>query len=244
MPESIQFFATCLVDSLFPEVGLACLKQLEAAGVRVCVPKGQTCCGQPALNAGASNEARSMARYTLDVLERNTDPVVMPSGSCAAMVRHGYPELFRNQTETLKRARTLAARTYEFSEFLVDKLAWSPSPTAPSRPLAYHPSCHLLRGLGIDRQPRSLLAASGHEVETLPVDCCGFGGLFAVEMEDVSAAMLDRKVQQIEDSEVEVVVSGDVSCLMHLEGALRRRGSAVRCSHIGQVLDGQHPGLR
>ena len=242
---TIQLFITCLIDSLFPEVGEAVLQVLHEHAGPVAFPVDQTCCGQPAYNAGFHNEARRMARHTIDVLERTEGPVVVPSGSCAAMIRHGYLELFREDPTWLSRAQALAGRTHELSQFLVDVLSITDlGATYPAR-LAYHPSCHLLRGLGVDHQPLTLLeSVSDADVDALPPDCCGFGGVFAVDHEPISSEMLARRLAQIEASGAETVVACDVSCLMHLEGGLRKAGSSVRCAHLAQILAGREAGLR
>jgi len=249
MPETrrVWLFATCLVDSLFPEVGEAVLDVLEGQSVQVDFPFEQTCCGQPAYNAGFRDEARAMALRFLDVFapEPELAPVVCPSGSCAAMIRHGYPELLRDRPEPLARARALAGQTYEFSEYLVDILGVtqvSLSETNVSGAIAYHPSCHLLRGLKVDRQPRRLLAGlKGVTLVELPEghDCCGFGGLFAVKHADVSGEILKRKLEAVRQSGARFVAGCDLSCLMHIEGGLRRAGSPVRCLHIAQLLMGE-----
>lgn len=240
-----QLFITCLIDSLFPEVGEAVLRVLQSCVGPIAFPADQTCCGQPAYNAGFHDEARRMAQHTIDVMERSDGPVVVPSGSCAAMLRHGYLELFAHDPHWLARARALAGRTYEFSQFLVDVLAVTNLDSSHAARLAYHPSCHLLRDLGIDRQPLTLLEhVSGAEVQPLPPDCCGFGGVFAVDHEPISSEMLSRRLTQIEASRAETVVACDVSCLMHIEGGLRKAGSSVRCAHLAQILAGTEAGLR
>jgi L-lactate dehydrogenase complex protein LldE len=186
-----------------------------------------------------------MAKYTIDVLERTEGPVVVPSGSCAAMIRHGYLELFANDPAWFPRAQSLAERTFEFSQFLVDVLAVNNTGTSLPTRLAYHPSCHLLRELGIHRQPLSLLkSASDSEIHELPPDCCGFGGVFAVDHEPISSEMLARRLAQIEASAAETIVACDVSCLMHIEGGLRKVGSSIRCAHLAQILAGKGAGLR
>lgn len=243
--KTVQLMVTCLVDSFFPEVGEAVLTVLEKAGLDVQFPGGQTCCGQPAYNAGYWPEARKMALHTLDVFERELGDVIIPSGSCAHMVRHGYMELFRDDSENLSRAKMLAARTYELSEYLVDVVSmFEPPPLERFGIVAYHPSCHALRGLGIDRQPKRLLEQAGIEVVSLEAECCGFGGIFAVEHAELSAAMLERKLHAIEQCECETVVACDVSCLMHIEGGLRKQGKQTRCAHLAQILAGNSSGLR
>jgi L-lactate dehydrogenase complex protein LldE len=245
MAETIQLFATCLIDSLFPEVGEAVVEVLTKAGMQVAVPPDQTCCGQPAFNAGYRDPARRMARYTIEVLEDTAGPVVVPSGSCAAMIREGYLELFADNPEWLLRAKRLAERTYELSEFLVDKLCVIDLGASFPGRLAYHPSCHLLRELGVDRQPLALLGkVAGAQIYPLEPVCCGFGGVFAVDQPEISTEILARKFEQVNASGAEVVVGCDVSCLMQIEGGLRHNGSSVRCAHLAQILAGREAGLR
>jgi L-lactate dehydrogenase complex protein LldE len=245
MAETIQLFATCLIDSFFPEVGEAVVEVLNRVGMQVAVPPDQTCCGQPAFNAGYRDQARRMARHTIEVLEDTVGSIIIPSGSCAAMIKEGYLELFADDPEWLSRARKIAARTYEFSEFLVDKLRVVDLGASFSGRLAYHPSCHLLRKLGVDRQPLDLLGkVVGAQIHPLEPVCCGFGGLFAVDQADISTEMLARKLEQVAASGADVVVGCDVSCLMHIEGGLRRNGSTVRCTHLAQILAGREAALR
>lgn len=240
----IQLFATCLIDSLFPELGQAVVQVLADAGVEVDFPAEQTCCGQPALNVGLPAEARALAIQTIKVLSDDA-PVVVPSGSCTEMLRHRYPELLADDPTWSGPARRLAERTYEFSQFLVDQLLVADFGAEIPAMVAYHPSCHSLRGLGVDRQPMELLnTAAGAPVQRLEPECCGFGGVFSVDHAPISAEMLKRTLRRIEDSAAEVVVGCDASCLMHIEGGLRRAGSSVRCAHLAQVLAGSPPGLR
>jgi L-lactate dehydrogenase complex protein LldE len=240
----VQFLATCLVDQLFPHVGLAAVDVLERSGVEVTVPAGQTCCGQPAFNAGFTDEARAMARHTVDVLSREDTPVVVPSGSCADMLIHHAPELLADQGPYATRARALAARTYEFTRFLVDVLKRTDCGACARGAVTYHPSCHGLRGLAIDHQPQALLnGVDGIDIHPLrdAETCCGFGGLFAVKMSGLSGAMLDRKLDCIEESGADTVVATDMSCLMHIAGGLRRRESRVRVRHLAELLAARAP---
>ena len=235
----VQLFVTCLVDQFFPDVGLATARILERVGLTVEVPDGLTCCGQPAFNGGFQDEARRMARHTVDVLSRSDAPVVMPSGSCADMIVHRYPDLLSGDQGYVQRARDLAARTYELSQFLVDVLGVTDLGARSFLRVAYHPSCHTLRGLGVDRQPRELLRhVRGLDCLELPDDqsCCGFGGLFAVKMADISGAMLQQKLDAIERSDASVIVGTDVSCLMHIAGGLRRRSGSVTVKHLAEIL--------
>lgn len=232
----IQLFVTCLVDAIRPAVGWATVRVLERVGYDVVVPDGQTCCGQPAYNGGEWGEARAMARHTLDVLDRSPDPVVLPSGSCADMIVHGYTELFRDDEALRARARSLASRTRELSQLLGEG---PPLSARSSGRATYHPACHLLRGLGQRGGPEQLLdAVTGLERVPLPAaeECCGFGGLFSVKLGGISTAMLKRKLDAIESTGADAVVACDLSCLTQIEGGLRRRGSRVRARHLAEVL--------
>jgi L-lactate dehydrogenase complex protein LldE len=239
---TVQLFATCLIETLQPEAGMAVVRVLEKIGLRVEYPEGQTCCGQPAFNGGAFDDARAMARHTLDVLARSDGPVVVPSGSCADMIVHHYPELFAADPVYGLRAEAVARRTYEFSQFLVDVLGVSDLGAQFPGKVAYHPSCHLLRGLGVTEQPLRLLAAiTGADLveQANPTECCGFGGLFAVKMSDISGAMLKRKLDSLEQSGAQTVAGCDVSCLLHLAGGLHRRGSKIETRHLAELLASQ-----
>jgi L-lactate dehydrogenase complex protein LldE len=247
MPETVQLFVTCLVDSFFPHIGEAMVRVLNRASVDVEFPSGQTCCGQPAFNAGLWHDARRMAEHTIRVFERlpkplrtsEACPVIVPSGSCAAMVRHGYLELFKDDPAWLERARALAARTYEFTEYLVDVRGVTDLGAHWEGKLTYHPSCHLLRGLGVDRQPRFLLASvKDAEIVELPEceDCCGFGGVFSVEHPELSAEFLKRKITNLEKTEAPILVVADTGCLMHIQGGLVRQGKSQRVMHIAEIL--------
>jgi L-lactate dehydrogenase complex protein LldE len=243
--QTAQLFITCLIDSLFPGIGEAVVEVLARAGVRVNIPPDQTCCGQPPFNAGFHKEAARIARHTIEVFSGTQGPLILPSGSCAAMIRHGYSELFKDDPIWLPKAKALAARTYELSEFLVDYAGVLDIGARYEGKLAYHPSCHLLRELEVDRQPWTLLQhIEGPELVRLPAECCGFGGVFAVDQHEISGEMLKRKMIRVEQTGAEVVVGCDVSCLMHIEGGLRHVGSPVRCAHIAQILVGEKAGLR
>lgn len=247
---SVQLFITCILDTLYPETGKAVVRVLERAGVQVGFPPGQTCCGQPAFNAGMRAQARDMAIHTIQVLEKAPGPVVIPSGSCAAMIRHGYLELFREDATWLPKAQSLAARTYELTEFLVDVLGVTNLGARFPGPITYHSSCHLLRELGVDRQPKALLAAVREaslssvgdppplRVIDLPrtEECCGFGGVFSVEHPHISAAMLERKIANIEQTGAPTVVVCDAGCMTHINGGLHRQKRAQRVVHIAEVL--------
>jgi L-lactate dehydrogenase complex protein LldE len=241
MGETVQLFVTCLVDTLYPQVGEAVVHVLRRAGVQVEFPTGQTCCGQPAFNAGMRSQARAIAIHTIRVFEKTSRPVVIPSGSCAAMLRHSYLELFADDPVWLPRARSLAERTYEFTEFLVDYLGVTDIGAHYSGRLTYHPSCHLQRGLGIDHQPITLLGAvQGVELVQLPKadECCGFGGVFSVEHPEVSAAMLSRKIENFDSSGSPLLVACDAGCIANINGGLQRMGKPQLAVHIAEILAG------
>lgn len=242
MTETVQLFVTCLIDSFFPHVGAAMVKVLNRSGVRVDFLSAQTCCGQPAFNAGLRSEARPMACHTIRVFEKTSGAVIIPSGSCGAMVRHGYAELFKDDPKWLARAQALAARTYELTEYLVDVRGVTDLGAVWPGRLTYHSSCHLLRGLGVDRQPLALLAAvKGAELVELPdrQDCCGFGGVFSVEQPELSAEFLKRKIANLEKTESPTLVVADTGCLMHIQGGLTKQGKSQRVVHIAEVLANQ-----
>lgn len=234
--------ATCLADALAPEVAECVVKVLERAGVRVEVPEGQTCCGQPAFNGGFWDEARGMALHTMRTFGKRDLPVVIPSGSCADMVIHHYPELFEHDPLWLGRARELAGRTHEFSQYLVDVLDVVDFGVRYEGRLTYHASCHLLRGMGIHRQPMELLGRVA-AAEVVPLEgeqeCCGFGGLFAIKYPQLSTAMMQRKLANILNTGAAYVVGCDLSCLLHINGGLHRQGVAVRGIHLAQLLAGE-----
>jgi L-lactate dehydrogenase complex protein LldE len=246
MPETVQLFITCLLDSLYPEIAESVVRVLERSGVAVNCPRGQTCCGQPAFNAGMRSEARRMAIHTIRVFETAPGSIVVPSGSCAGMIRHQYLELFAGDAEWFPRARAIADRTYELTQFLVDVLGVTDLGARFPGKITYHSSCHLLREMGVHRQPLALLAAvkgaDGHspaELVELPgaQECCGFGGVFSVEHPEISAAMLERKIANIETTGSEVVVACDAGCITNINGGLHRRGRRPRAVHIAEILD-------
>lgn len=240
MTKTAQLFVTCIIDTLYPEIGEAVVRVLNRAGVEVAFPDQQTCCGQPAFNSGMHNEARQLAQHTIQVFEQTQGPVVIPSGSCAAMIRHGYLELFSQEPDWLDRAQNLAKRTYELTEFLVDELGVVDLGARLPAHLAYHRSCHLLRGLGVDKQPLALLqSVKDAELVDLPGsdECCGFGGIFSIEYPEISSAMLARKISNIQASGCDLVVSCDMGCITNINGGLHRQGLGLRAVYIAQVLD-------
>jgi L-lactate dehydrogenase complex protein LldE len=236
----VQLLVTCLVDRLLPDTGMAVVRILERLGVDVDCPAAQTCCGQPAFNAGFVDDARAMARHTIDTFAANPAPVVIPSGSCGDMVIHQYAALLADEPAYAARARELAARTYEFTRFLVDQLGVTDVGANGTGTVAYHACCHGLRGLDVREQPVALVdAIEGLDRVPLPEHdvCCGFGGLFAVKMADISSAMLARKLDCIEACGARTIAVTDVSCAMHMAGGLHRRGSAIAVKHVADLLD-------
>jgi L-lactate dehydrogenase complex protein LldE len=231
----VQLFVTCLVDSLAPDVGRATLDALEKAGCVVDFPLEQGCCGQPAFNVGLVDDARTMAGQTLDMLDATDGPIVIPSGSCAAMMAHHYPDLFAG-TGRDEQARRVGARVRELTQFLVDDLDSDIEASCDDCTVAYHYSCHGLRELGLEHQADRLLSGVVRVPLSEDKECCGFGGLFSVEMPAVSTAIMNTKLEHIVESGATTVVGGDVSCLIHIEGGLRRRGVAIEVKHISELL--------
>ncbi len=239
MTTTIQLFITCLVDTFFPNTGHAMVDVLNRVGVDVIFPENQTCCGQPAFNAGLRDDAREMAKHAIQVFEASHHDIVAPSGSCVGMLRHGYLELFEGDDEWYPRAQALAARTYEFTEYLVDILGVTDVGARWDGTLTYHPSCHLLRDLGVDHQPRALLAAvKGATLVDLPnaEECCGFGGVFSVEHPEISAEMLQRKITNLETSAAPTLVLADTGCRMHIAGGLNKQNKSQKVMHIAEIL--------
>jgi L-lactate dehydrogenase complex protein LldE len=228
---------TCLGDALFPRAGVAAVRVLDALGVTLDFPAGQTCCGQPAFNSGYRDSARRSARAFLRAFA-GSDYVVSISGSCAAMVREHYPPLFASQPEEAA-AKALAGRTYEFSQFLVDVLRVDDLPVRGSGTATLHHSCHTRRMLGVAEQPERLLGmVDGLKYVPLPRswDCCGFGGTFAVKMPAISEAMVDEKVDHVLATGAGLLTGLDMSCLMNIGGRLQRRGASVEVKHLAEVL--------
>ncbi|GLY70844.1 (Fe-S)-binding protein [Amycolatopsis taiwanensis] len=225
----VALFVTCVNDALYPGTGKAVVRLLERLGVTVDFPAEQSCCGQPQFNTGYRHEAEPLARRTAAAF-RGYDYVVVPSGSCAAMVRDNYPRL---------NAKELGPRTYELTEFLVDVLGVTDVGAYYPHTVTYHPTCHGLRMLGLGDRPRRLLeAVRGLELRELigAEECCGFGGTFAVKNAAVSAAMGADKARHIEETGASALCTVDNSCLMHIGGTLSRRGARIRPVHIAEIL--------
>lgn len=246
---TVALFVTCMVDALYPHVGLAAAEVLERYGAHVVVPSDQTCCGQPAFNAGYRADARAVAQHFIDVfwplIDRGeAQAIVAPSGSCIAMVKHGYEMLFEREPDERgrRRAAALARVTYEFSEYLVDVLGANAADVSFPETVTYHPCCHLLRDLGVDAQPRRLLRGIRDATFVdLPEagECCGFGGLFAIKNAPISTAMGQRKAGNVSQSGADIVVMNDAGCIAHVNGILVREGRRCRAVHIAELLNAQ-----
>lgn len=241
MADRVTFFPTCVVDTVAPQVGVAAVRVLRRCGYEVDVPRGATCCGQPAWNAGFADEAAQVARTTLDALDSTEGTICVPAGSCATMVRVFWPELFERtgDHDARERAERLRGRVREFSELVSER----PDGVAGilEAKVAYHHSCHMLRELGIREQPCDLLRRLGAELVPWSGDdrCCGFGGLFSVKQPEMSVAMADDKIDALGETGAEMLVGCDASCLMHLRGRMERRPSdrAMPVKHLAEVLD-------
>ena len=232
---------TCLGDVFFPEVGVAMVTLLRRLGVTVDFPQGQTCCGMPLFNSGYHHDAAIVAARTVGLFAAS-EHVVVPSGSCAWMVKTEYPGLLKDDPAQAAAALALAKKTYELSQFLVDVLGVTDVGSSFAGKVTYHDSCHLLRGMGESRAPRALLTAvKGCELVELPGsdECCGFGGSFSVRLPEVSTAILDKKLANAESTGVDCLVACDAGCLMQMGGGLSRRGSRLRAMHLAQVLAGE-----
>ncbi|MFQ5741033.1 MAG: (Fe-S)-binding protein [Acidobacteriota bacterium] len=238
MAVKAALFVTCLVDQLYPQVGVSTVRILERLGVEVEYDPRQTCCGQPAFNTGYREEARRVARHFIH-LYRDTEYLVVPSGSCAAMIKVFLPELFEEGSAQRDQAAAIASRTWEFSDFLLSVLAVESTGSRFPEIVTYHDSCHLLRELGIRQQPRRLIR-SVEQIDFREMEgsdrCCGFGGTFSVKFPEISVAMGEEKIDLISKTGARYVVANDISCLMHLEGLLSRRRIPVEVMHLAELL--------
>ncbi len=238
---NVGLFVTCLVDLFRPNVGFSAVELLERAGCSVSVPSAQTCCGQPAYNSGDRADTAAIAKQVIAAFE-HFDYVVAPSGSCAAMLKKHYPSLFADDPAMAERASAFSEKVFELISFLTDVMGVKSVDAAFEGTITYHDSCSGLRELGIARQPRNLLRSMDgvHISEMKDSDtCCGFGGTFCVKYSDISNAIVEKKTQQIEDSGAELVLAGDLGCLMNMAGKLSREGRPVRARHVAEVLAGR-----
>ena len=241
-PVKVGLFVTCIVDQMWSSVGTSTVEVLRRAGCEVEFDERQTCCGQPAFNTGYRSEARAVAQRFIELFEQSgAEFIVSPSGSCTAMVHH-YQTLFANELDWRERARALAARTFELSSFLVRVLKVSELGARFRGRVTWHDACHGLRELGVQQEPRVLISRV-RETELVELQgadaCCGFGGTFSVKYPEISAAIVDQKIEAIERAAVDAVVSGDASCLMQIGGRLSRIGSKVRVMHLAELLASQ-----
>ncbi len=237
MRNAVYFYGTCLVDLFYPEAGMAGIELLRRAGLEVIFPQAQTCCGQPAFNSGYAADARAVARAQV-ALFREPWPVIVPSGSCAAMMRCHYPGLFAGEPD-LPAVVALAGRVHELTEFLVDVLGVELVDRGLPVRVAWHASCHALRELGAGEQPKALLGQLAN-VELVPLarerECCGFGGTFSVRFPEVSAAMVADKADDVAATGAAELLAADCGCLLNIAGRLARTGSTVRARHIAEFL--------
>lgn len=233
----VSLFVPCFVDQFHPQAAMAMVRVLEKLGHTVVFPAGQTCCGQPPFNSGYWDEARSVAVRMLDVFA-DAEVVVGGSGSCCAMLKVFYPELFRGHPREAD-AIALAAKTDEFSAFLVNRLGVTDLGARYVARATFHDGCHGLRELGVKREPRELLRhVEGLELVEMDEaeSCCGFGGTFAVKFPEISTSMAEIKCASIRETKADVVISNDPSCLMQIQGLLSRQGAAVKTLHLAEVL--------
>ena len=236
----VALFVTCLVDAMRPNIGFAAVKLLEDAGCRVVVPRAQVCCGQPAYNSGDFGSAKAIAKQVIATF-KGFDHVVGPSGSCMATIAKDYIALFEDDADWQEQAKELAARSHELVSFLTDVRKVKLRPAALNATATYHDSCSGLRSLGIKNQPRALLS----DVENLKLVemqdsdvCCGFGGTFCVKYPDISVKMVTDKAANVAATQADVLLGGDLGCLLNMAGRFRRMGQATRVYHVAEVLAG------
>lgn len=235
----VGLFVTCLVDTMRPSIGFAAVKLLEEAGCEVVVPE-QTCCGQPAFNSGDRATSRDLARQVINAFS-GCDYIVAPSGSCGGMMAKHFPELFADDPNMAPRANAFAAKTHELISFLVDIRGMTRVAARCDRRATYHDSCSGLRELGVKRQPRKLLGSvEGLDLVEMNENevCCGFGGTFAVKYGEISDSIVSQKTANISASGADLLLAGDLGCLMNMAGKLAREGKSVEVRHVAEVLAG------
>jgi L-lactate dehydrogenase complex protein LldE len=236
----VALFVTCLVDLFRPSVGFATIKLLEDAGCSVEVPEAQVCCGQPAYNSGDRKDTVAIAKQVIAAFE-GYDYVVAPSGSCGGMIKDHYPALFAAEPDWQSRAAALSAKTFELTSFLVDVMKQDGVAAKLDAKITYHDSCSGLRELGVKQQPRQLLqSVEGLELVEMqtPETCCGFGGTFCVKYGEVSTDIVGRKTADINATGADLLLAGDMGCLLNMAGKLQREGSKVQVRHVAEVLAG------
>ncbi|KFZ42292.1 (Fe-S)-binding protein [Anoxybacillus flavithermus] len=235
---NVTLFVTCLVDLFHVNVGKATVELLERLGCTIHFPEAQTCCGQPAYNSGYVKEAKEAMKHMIRTFE-HAEYIVTPSGSCATMFKE-YPHIFKGDSEWEERAKRVADRTYELTQFIVNVLKVEDVGARLEGKATYHTSCHMTRLLGVKDAPLTLLQhVKGLEVVPLPNahNCCGFGGTFSVKMGPISEQMVDEKIQCIEQVEADYLIGADCGCLMNIGGRIERKGKPIRVMHIAEVLN-------
>ncbi len=236
----VGLFVTCLTDLFRPSTGFAAVKLIEDAGCDIHVPKAQTCCGQPAYNSGDREDTREIAEQVIPLFE-NYDYIVAPSGSCAAMLKKHYPGLFKGDAKWEVRAEAFSAKVYELISFLTDVMKVEKVEAQFNGTVTYHDSCSGLRELGVKDQPRKLLnTVEGlHLREMKDSDiCCGFGGTFCIKYSDISNAIVTKKTENVENAEADLLLGGDIGCLMNMAGKIKRAGGKTEVRHVAEVLAG------
>lgn len=236
-PQTVYFFGTCLIDSLYPEAGMAAIRLLQRQGVEVVFPQHQSCCGQPAYNSGFPEEARAVVRKQMKVFSKRY-PIVVPSGSCAGMMKHHYPDLFAGMPEA-EQAQAFSERIYELTEFLARVLSVQLEDRGAPTKVTWHSSCHAMREMGVIEDSKSLIRQLKN-VELIELDreteCCGFGGTFSVKQPRISAAMVQDKAQNVSETEAAILVTGDCGCLMNITGAMEKERLPVKGQHIAEFI--------
>ena len=236
-PEEVYFFGTCLVDMFYPEAGISAMKLMEREGIRVIFPQAQTCCGQPAFNSGYRPEAQTVALQQIQCFAKPL-PIVVPSGSCGSMMKHHYLELFEDHP-ALPEVQKFSERIIEFSQFLVHVLQIQLEDLGEPVELTYHSSCHALREMKIEQEPKQLLGQLKN-VRLIELsrerECCGFGGTFAIKFSQISQAMLEDKIADIVQTQTPLALTGDCGCLMHIEGGLKFQKKDIAGKHLASFL--------
>jgi L-lactate dehydrogenase complex protein LldE len=236
-PKAVYFFGTCLVDLFFPEAGLSGIRLLQREGLRVIFPQGQTCCGQPAFNSGYTDEARSVAEAQMALFPEPI-PIVVPSGSCAAMMKHHYPALFEGHSHAAA-AAAFSDRIFELTQFLSDVLRVELHDRGEPERVTWHSSCHAIREMGVEEQPKRLLA----QLDNIHIvslqrerECCGFGGTFSVRYPEISGAIVEDKAADVAATGAQTLLSGDAGCLLNIGGRLDAEGRKIRIRHVAEFL--------
>ncbi|QTA82126.1 Putative lactate utilization protein A, LutA [Desulfonema limicola] len=236
-PEKVYFFGTCLIDMSYPEAGMAGIRLIQREGVKVIFPPDQSCCGQPAYNSGFPEEAKAVARKQIEIFNKDY-PIVVPSGSCAGMMKHHYPKLFENDPD-IKRVRAFSSRIYELTEFLVHVLKIKLADKGEPVTAAWHSSCHAAREMKVIEDSKSLIRQLKNvrlkELEN-EHQCCGFGGTFSIKHPDISSAMVKDKIEDIKNTGASIVLSGDCGCLMNITGAMDYHKISIKGQHIAQFI--------